>query len=151
MKNSFVVNSFDNNTNNTFYDLLVKFFPTCVKRFLAIEMSSCSPGAQILSPTGNKRFRVATIRLVCMEYRSPFLFIFFLSWSETIPWDKIQQQKTWNADKYKLSNGILIPFAPIQSICPYLWHLTLCVCDEERHIVDLILDYKILFFSLKIL
>lgn len=56
---------------------------TRLKRFLARAMSSWSPGAQMFNPMGSNRFRAATIRDVCMEYRSPLRFIFFLSWSET--------------------------------------------------------------------
>lgn len=56
---------------------------TRLKRFLAKAMSSWSPGAQMFNPMGSNRFRAATIRDVCMEYRSPLRFIFFLSWSET--------------------------------------------------------------------
>ena len=56
---------------------------TRLKRFLVSAMSSWSPGAQMFNPMGSNRFRAATIRDVCMEYRSPLRFIFFLSWSET--------------------------------------------------------------------
>ena len=56
---------------------------TRLNRFLARAMSSWSPGAQMFKPMGSNRFRAATIREVCMEYRSPLRFIFFLSWSET--------------------------------------------------------------------
>lgn len=56
---------------------------TILNRFLARAMSSWSPGAQMFNPMGSSRFRAATIREVCMEYRSPLRFIFFLSWSET--------------------------------------------------------------------
>lgn len=147
---------------SNFPNLLDIIFPTWLKRFLASAMSSCSPGAQMLSPTGSRRFRVATIRLVCIEYRSPFLFIFFLSWSETIPWGKVKHQKTRNAqDQLCFMSWIdtnthniqqtLIPSTPLQSMCPYLWHLTLGVSDEEGHVVDFILDHKVLLFSLKVL
>lgn len=37
------------------------------------------------------------------------------------------------------------------SMCPYLWHLTLGVSDEEGHVVDFILDHKVLLFSLEVL
>lgn len=77
------------------------FFSTWLKRFFASAMSSCSPGAQMLSPTGSRRFRVATMRLVCIVYLSPFLFIFFLSWSETIPWGKVKHQKTCTEGPFK--------------------------------------------------
>ena len=56
---------------------------TRLNRFLARAMSSWSPGAQMFRPMGRSRFRAATISEVCMEYRSPLRFIFFLSWSET--------------------------------------------------------------------
>lgn len=71
-------------------------------------MSSCSPGAQMLSPTGSKRFKVATIRLVCIVYLSPFLFIFFLSWSETIPWGKVKHQKTCTEGPFKCNVMFLL-------------------------------------------
>lgn len=132
---------------------------TWVKRFFASAMSSCSPGAQMLSPTGSSRFRVATIRLVCIEYRSPFLFIFFLSWSETIPCGKGKHHNTRNAHKnwlsFMLCSSLCRPwFTPHPTnlhICQYLWHLTLGVSDEEGHVVDLILDHKVLLFSLEVL
>lgn len=63
-------------------------FHTSEKRFLAIVTRCCSPGAHVFIPTGSRRFRVATIRLVCFEYLSIFFFIFFLSWSEMIPWGR---------------------------------------------------------------
>ncbi len=82
-------------------------------------MSSCSPGAQVLSPTGSRRFKVATIRLVCVEYRSPFLFIFFLSWSETTPCGKDTHQ-------LRVTSWYFLPYAilkeqPAGSICYQLW------------------------------
>lgn len=141
-----------------------------MKRFLASAMSSCSPGAQMLSPTGSRRFRVATMRLVCIVYRSPFLFIFFLSWSETIPWGKVKHQNTRNAHtvpcyvlpsvhwhKHTHSQQYKVQFWHVNldslllSMCPYLWHLTFGVSDEEGHVVDFILDHKVLLFSLEVL
>lgn len=76
---------------------------TILNRFLARAMSSWSPGAQMFNPMGSNRFRAATIREVCMEYRSPLRFIFFLSWSETA------------ACATKISVGICHCFSHIQN------------------------------------
>lgn len=48
---------------------------------LAKEMSSWSPGVHIFKPIGSIFLSAATIKDVCMEYKSPLRFDFFLSWS----------------------------------------------------------------------
>lgn len=80
----------------------------------------------MLSPTGSRRFRVATIRLVCIEYRSPFLFIFFLSWSETIPWGKGKHQNTRNARKNWFNVSCYVPpYADLDSLHTPSIHLSI--------------------------
>lgn len=53
-----------------------------------------------------------------------------------------------NCDSYQRALNI---FAPLNLNVSHLWHLALGVWDEERHVVDLVLDHKVLFFPLEVL
>lgn len=54
--------------------------PTWAKLFLANMIRLWLFGKQTLSPTGSSLFTEATMREVCVEYRSPFLLILLFSW-----------------------------------------------------------------------
>lgn len=76
-----------------------------------------------------------------------FHFFPFLVWNDSLKWEK--HRKCENKPNSFLWSQWVSP-----SVCLfflYLWNLTLAVHDQKRHVVDLILDHKVLLFSLEVL